>query len=367
MANIMDYLNWWGELSFEQTGLNEVDSLILANISYVELDGIVPSPWEPEKILLKDAIQKFWEQQEEKEQLKRYSLIKMAPFIMRRLAETKRFGTLSLANYQNSICREEESQFSAVCIQLGPQETYVSFRGTDDTLIGWKENFCMCFETVPAQYKAVDYLNYIGRKCSSALWLGGHSKGGNLAVYSAANVSPQLQSRIQGVYNFDGPGFSKKVLKSVGYQQISGKICKYVPVSSVIGMLFEQDKNYQIVSSEEQGLRQHDPVSWRVLGSRFVSVPEQNKEIRMLNRTMHEFICQLSLEERREFVNTLFQIMEESNIHTVADFGGNRWQTQFRRIRQQMRKNPACCQIMKQAGQQMRQEMQRSLHGLIHS
>lgn len=366
MANIMDYLNWRGELSFSQDGLNEIDSLILSNISYVALDRIVPSPWEPDTILLKDAIRQFWEGQEEQEQLKRCSLIKMAPFIMRRLAQTKRFGTLSLAGYQNSVCKEEESQFSAVCIELGPQQTYVAFRGTDDTLIGWKENFCMCFETVPAQRKAADYLNYIGRKYTGELWLGGHSKGGNLAVYSAAKAKPELQKRIKGIYNFDGPGFSRRMLASVGYQQIAGRIYKYVPVSSIIGMLLEQDENYQIVSSEEQGLRQHDPASWRVLGSRFVSVPRQDKEIRWLNHIMHQFIYHLSLEERKNFVNTLFQVMEESDIHTVDDFGGEFRRTRLRRIRQEMRKSPACQQVLKQAGHQMLAEVKRGLTGLIH-
>ena len=361
MANIMDYLNWRGDLTFEESPLNEIDSLILANLSYVPLDGIVPSPWEPESISLKEASDAFWQEREEKDLLKEFSLIKMAPFAMRRMAATRRFGNLQLMYYQNSVNIKEESQFSALCIQIGEGKIFTAFRGTDDTIIGWKENFRMCFETVPAQKKAVDYLNYVGHTCEGELWLGGHSKGGNLAVYAAVKARPNIQNRIQSIYNFDGPGFSKAMLASSSYQKLQHRIRKYVPVSSVVGMLLEQDENYMVVSSEEQGLRQHDPITWRVLRTEFVSVPERKEDSEMVARTMHGWIYSLSMEERKSVVDTMFNIIQEANIKTLNDFGENRWRLKLWQMQKRMKKNPDYHRIMKNAGHQMMEEISKSL------
>lgn len=361
MANIMDYLNWRGDLTFEESPLNEIDGLILANLSYVPFDTIVPSPWEPESISLREASGAFWRDREEKELLREFSLIKMAPFAMRRMAVTRRFGNLELMYYQNSINKKEESQFSALCIRIGEGKIFVAFRGTDDTIIGWKENFRMCFETVPAQKKAVDYLNYVGHTCEGELWLGGHSKGGNLAVYAAVKARPNIQNRIRSIYNYDGPGFSKSMLESSGYQKLAHLIRKYVPASSVIGMLLEHDENYTVVSSEEQGLRQHDPVTWRVLRNGFVSIPERKEDSEMVARTMHGWIYSLSLEERKSFVNTLFKIIEDANIKTLNDFGENQWRLKLWQMQRRMRKDPDCYKIMKNAGRQMMEEVSKSL------
>lgn len=361
MANIMDYLNWRGDLTFEESPLNEIDSLILANLSYVPFDGIVPSPWEPERISLKEASDAFWQEREEKELLREFSLIKMAPFTMRRMAATRRFGNLQLMYYQNSVNIKEESQFSAICIQIEEGKIFVAFRGTDDTMIGWKENFRMSFETVPAQKKAVDYLNYVGHTCRGELWLGGHSKGGNLAVYAAVKARPNIQERIQQIYNFDGPGFSKTILESSSYQRLLYRIQKYVPTASVVGMLLEQDENYRVICSEEQGLRQHDPITWRVLRTEFVSIPERKEDSEMVARTMQGWIYSLSPKERKSFVDTMFNIIQEADIRTLNDFGENQWRLKLWQMQKRMKKNPDYHKIMKNAGHQMMEEISKSL------
>lgn len=360
MANIVEYLNWRGDLSFEQSPLNEIDGLILANLSYVPFETIVSSPWEEQSITLQEASELFWQEQEEKKLIREFSLIKMAPFAMRRMATTRRFQNLRLKYYQNSISQEEESQFSALCIQFEDDSTFVSFRGTDDTMIGWKENFRMCFETVPAQRKALDYLNYISQKSKGTLWLGGHSKGGNLAVYAGAKAKPEVQRRIQGIYNYDGPGFSKTMLASKGYQQIADRIRKFVPEASMIGMLLEHDENYTIISSEEQGIRQHDPISWRVFGDKFISLPERKRDSRIMDRTLHDWIYSLSLDERKTLVNTVFQTMKDTDIHRMQDFGNHQWKGKLWQMQKQLRKNPIRYQQVKQAGHQMMEEFRKA-------
>lgn len=361
MANILDYLNWRGDLTFAESPLNEVDGLIFSYLSYVSFESIVPSPWEDDSVSLRKASEAFWREWDEKELLKEFSLIKMTPFVMRRIAASKRFGNLQLMYYQNSVSQEEESQFSALCIQLGAEEYYIAFRGTDNTMIGWKEDFRMCFETIPAQRKAVDYLNYVGRKCQGRLWLGGHSKGGNLAIYAAARARKELRNRLVVIQNYDGPGFSKVMLNSTGYREIRDRIKKYVPAASVVGMLLEHDGNCTIVCSHVQGLQQHDPLTWRVFGTRFSSVPKRGEESRMMDRTLHDWIYSLSLEERKNFVNMLFRLMEETEIRSMNDFSGKRWKLKLWQLQRKVRENSNYRQAMKKAGHQMVEEFSKSL------
>lgn len=361
MANIVDYLNWRGDITFSQSPINEIDGLMFANLSYVAMENVVPSLWENESILLKDAAVKFWQEQDERRILEVFSLIKMAPFAMRRMAATRRYQNVQLLGYQNSVNPEAESQFSAVGIRMEEGKTFLAFRGTDDTMIGWKENFRMCFETVPAQEKAVDYLNYMSRKCPGKLWLGGHSKGGNLAVYAAAKAKPEIQNRIQGIFNYDGPGFSKTMLNSVGYQRIAHKIRKFVPEASVVGMLLEHDENYKIVTSSEQGFMQHDPVNWRVLGKGFVSIPKRREQNQALDNILHDWIYSLTLEERKELVDTVFQMISESEVYTMNDFGGQRGKQKLWEIYKRIRKSPKQYETLRNVGIQMAEEFSKSL------
>lgn len=367
MANLMDYLNWRGDLSFQDSTMNDVDSLLFSNLSYVAFDTILPSPWEREQVPLWRASEAYWEQNREQELLQRFSLIKMAPFSMRRMAETKRFREIPLMYYQNSINHQVGSQFSAMCMQLPNHAYYLAFRGTDDTIIGWRENFRMSYEVVPAQQKAVDYLNYVGERCQGALWLGGHSKGGNLAVYAAVHARPEIQRRIQRIYNFDGPGFSKQMLKSERYRRMADRICKYVPTESVIGMLLEQDENYQVVSSMGQGLQQHDPVNWRILGDQFVYMPRQQRTGRQINQVVHDWIYGLSLEERRQVVEAVFQAMEDSHVETLDDLGRNQWKKKLWMVREKLRENQECYGMLKRAGKQMLYELHKTITGRIRS
>lgn len=368
MGTMLDYLNWRGDLSFDESAFNEVDGLLLSNLAYVEFQSIVASPWENTKISLKDASGKFWEEHKEKELLKEFSLIKMAPFYMRRMAKTGRFGNLKLMYYQNIVDEMQQSQFAALCIEISPMEYFISFRGTDNTIIGWKENFHMCFETVPAQKRAVVYLNLVGQKLAeqcraddSRLILGGHSKGGNLAVYAAAKAKPEIQSRIERIYNNDGPGFAESMLKSAGYMRIRKRIWKYIPESSYIGMLLEQEQNYRVVSSRETGFRQHDPGSWRVLGTGFATIPGRKRDSLIFDRTMHRWIYSLSLEERRELVDALFEWIAGAEIHTLNDLSGRQGSRRLHRLRQELKENPDYRKAFRQAGRRMLEEFGSSL------
>lgn len=318
MANINEYICWRGDLDFEQSPFNEVDGLILAYLAYVAFDGIVTSPWEEDRISLREASALFWEKNSEQSILKKLSLIKMAPFVMRRLAETKRFGDIRLCYYQNSVNLEEESQFCALCFEL-PDINYVAFRGTDNSLIGWKENFRMSYQIVPAQRKAVDYLNYVAYKLKGRLLVGGHSKGGNLATYAAAMVRADVQTRIHRIYNFDGPGFAESFIKGRQYQNILNKYYKFVPISSMIGMLLGHDEHYIIVESGDQGVRQHNPLSWHILGAEFSKAPERTKQSYDTEEKIRNCLNDLDDGERARIIDLVFGAFQEEELLSMDE------------------------------------------------
>ena len=326
MANMVDYLEWRGDLSFRTAGFNEVDNLLLAQLAYVDFAEIVPGEDSDGDILLKDASERFWSEHNEEEILARVSMTKYAPFLMRKMAETKRFRNLKLSRYVNDISDEEQSQFSVVCVSLPDQSIYVAFSGTDDTIVGWRENFNMGYlSETPGQLKAVAYINRVAEASTRKLRVGGHSKGGNLSVYAAVKCNPQIQDRIMAVYSNDGPGFKRDMVESEEYQRMIPKIKTILPESSIVGMLLEHQEDYEVVRSTESGVQQHDAMSWEVLGPSFVYVEHVAKESVLWDETMKAWLYQLSNEEREEIVDTVFGILEEANIQTIDDFYRSKW------------------------------------------
>lgn len=326
MGNIMDYLEWRGDLSFEASGFNEVDNLILAQLVYVDFAGIVPGADSGEQIRLREASGVFWNTHSEEEILARVSMTKSAAFLMRRMAETERFGDVMLSKYVNDISDEEQSQFSVVSVTLPDGSLYVAFSGTDNTIVGWRENFNMGYlSRTPGQLKAVEYLDKTVSPEQKVVRVGGHSKGGNLSVYASVKCEPWIQKKIVAVYSNDGPGFQQDMIESEEYQRMLPRIKTILPESSIVGMLLEHQEAYEVVRSSQSGIQQHDAMSWEVLGTSFVYVDQVAAESVMLDETMKAWLYQLDGEEREQIVETVFSMLEEADIRTVDDFYNSRW------------------------------------------
>ncbi len=326
MANMVDYLKWRGDLSFRASGFNEVDNLLLAQLAYVDFEGIVAGKDSDADISLKEASEIFWSRHKEEEILARVSMTKSAPFLMRRMAQSKRFCKIRLSRYVNDISDEEQSQFSVVCVTLPDHSIYVAFSGTDETIVGWRENFNMGYlSETPGQIKAVNYLNDIAERTVEKIRVGGHSKGGNLSVYAAVKCSPQIQKRMIAVYSNDGPGFKREMVESEEYQRMLPKIKTILPESSIVGMLLEHQEAYEVVKSSQSGILQHDAMSWEVLGTSFVYVEHVATESVLVDETMKEWLYQLNAQEREEIVDTVFSMLEEADIRTVDDFYSSKW------------------------------------------
>lgn len=327
MENIFDYIRWRGDLNLRQSSFNAVDSLILCRLSYFPLGGLVPGKGQG-AILLREAYRRFAEKQGDPEWKKSHPLLqKEDPALFAAMASSERFGSMRLSNFVNSLDYTEGKQFSAVTItmdegvaSLGGNETvYVAYRGTDNTLVGWKEDFEIAFRTVPAQQEAAEYLDYVAEHFTGPIRVGGHSKGGNLAVFAASFCSTLTQNRVVEVYNNDGPGFTGDVLEKVGYQKVIGRVHTFVPQSSVIGMLLEHEEAYTVVCSDQVGLFQHDLYSWRVLGADFVRVSDVTETSKFIDSTLKSWICGMTPKQREVFVDSLFGILQATGAKTVSE------------------------------------------------
>ncbi|MBQ7778603.1 MAG: DUF2974 domain-containing protein [Oscillibacter sp.] len=322
MANLFDYLDWRGDLTLAQAPFNEVDNLILAELSFVDFRGIVPEPGASGAVSLREAAEQVFARVPAGAAIDMGVLVPdTIPLLLKKTAASRRFRDMRLSCYVDWLDTEQAVQFSALTIETGDGLYYIAFRGTDDTLAGWKEDFHMaCMEEVPAQRMAVEYTRAVARQYPRRrLRLGGHSKGGNLAVYSAALVPPVTQRRIQSVWSNDGPGFHRRILDSAEYARIAERVVSIVPKSSVVGMLLEHDEDYIVVDSVEQGLLQHDGFSWSVLGDHFIRLDDVTRQSRMNDRALKEWVRSMPLDQREKFVEGLFEVLSASGAVTLTD------------------------------------------------
>lgn len=307
MANMMDYLVWRGDVPLPLSPWNDVDSLIAATLSYINY------PQEP--TLLRDAATSLPAPPEIE-----ISFIKEARALLSATGMTERFCDLTLHHGVARTDPESDMQFAAVTLDLPDGTHYIAYRGTDNTLVGWREDFNMAFESpVPAQAAASRYLADIAQSTDGPLILGGHSKGGNLAVYAAAHAEPAVQARINAIYSFDGPGLDDATMASDGYAAIAHRIRSFVPQSSVIGMLLAYHPEYTVVRSDAVSVLQHNAFTWHVLGTRFVDIPEVDVGSQLVNQTVHTWLSRVSPDKRRRFVDTLFDLLEATGASTMKE------------------------------------------------
>lgn len=317
MGNIMDYISWRGDLTFAQSPFNEVDNLILACFSYVNLDRI-PAVTRQKGIELKTLVKEFKKLHTIKELEADKSFIRLAPFMMFEMAESVRFGNCVIRNYVNEIVTEAEQQFSAVEIVLDDGTSYISFRGTDDTIIGWKEDFNLSTGVVPAQERAVEYMQRISDKASGMLRVGGHSKGGNLAIYGSV-MCKSVHDKILEIYSNDGPGFSKEFQESPETAEMMPKIIRIIPEYSIIGTLLEHEKQPIIVASTSRGLLQHDGFSWEVQGPGLVRRDSLNKMALRFIEILHKWIDGMDMEQKRLLIEDLFATLQASGYENLSE------------------------------------------------
>lgn len=305
MADLFDYIAWRGDILFSQLSPNNVDALIFSALSYIDYDDIVPSV--PEKtISLRDAAKKVLELPEQERKFR----VKKDLDLLNMTAKTERFGSIGLCYYKNVFDVEKETQFAAITYMLDDGSAFLTFRGTDKTIIGWKEDFNMSYQnSIPAQRLARAYVQHFAMESDRILRVGGHSKGGNLAIYAASTVDEAVQKRILEVYNHDGPGFREYMLEDEGYLRMIPKIRTFLPQSSVFGILMVHKEPCTIIKSRYVGVMQHDPYNWEVMGKEFIILDELAGDSQFFNNIFDEWLESMTNEERNEFVDTFFDLI----------------------------------------------------------
>ena len=311
MPNIMKYLDFKGDLTFKQEKLNEVDKIILARFSYLPFKEIVLNK--------KDNIENISNKMKSLN-LEKFIWKSDREFI-NKLGKTKRYKDLKITDYKEVLDLKAEKQFAAITIWLPQRLKYISFRGTDMSLVGWKEDFNMSFmQDIPSQKEAVKYLDEVGKKYFGKLILGGHSKGGNIAVYSGIFCDPRIKRKIKEIINADGPGFDEKIIKSKEYLEISERINTYIPQSSIIGRLLEHEDDYEIIYSTQKGIMQHDIYSWQVNETTLVRIPKLTDESQFVNKVVRNWLKNTTIKQRENFVNIIYDVLISTQAKDFNDF-----------------------------------------------
>lgn len=310
MSDLIHYIAVYGRKTIGEVPLSAVDGLIFTAMSYIHFDGLIPEKRDNAPTVRETV--KALLLLPERERLKKVHSLHNQE-LLRAMAESKRFSNLRLTGYRNIKSADLELQFSAITVLLGGENAFVAYRGTDGTLVGWKEDFNLSFlDTIPGQWIACNYLTNLASRIKGSLWVGGHSKGGNLAVFAAACAARSIKARIPAVYNYDGPGFSRTVLDSAGYQSVLSLVRTYVPQSSVVGMLLGHEEPYTVIRSSEKGLMQHDLYSWEIRKGDFVVLKDITEGSCLVEHTIKHWIYGLTPREREAFVDTLYEIFLSS-------------------------------------------------------
>lgn len=312
--NVFSYLKWRGDIDLKKAPFNEIDALVLSLFSYTNLSGLVTD--DAQTVTVKKVAKEYFSEGRPITDHRYYQKL------LKLMAHAERFKNAKLSYYEDTLTNQ--TQFSAVKITLENNLNFIAFRGTDDSIVGWKEDFEISFRTTIAQKQAKDYLERILKSDDEHYTLGGHSKGGNLAEYAALNVEPKFRNRIDRIYTFDSPGIAKEVGAQLQLNYLKDKLIRFVPEYSIIGRLFEPEGiDATIVQSSRKAVAQHDAFSWEISGSRFITHKHANPQARVYNQIINDWIGNATLEERESLTNDLFDALAASGSNKITELSKN--------------------------------------------
>ena len=323
MANILDYIDWRGDLNINDFKINVVDICAFTQLALIDLEGVVPSVCEDESISIQDAYTKL--SIKHGNQVNDLGLIipnNMVP-MLGKMAKSVRFKDIRLYNYIEKIRIEEELQFCALCASINAEYEAIIFSGTDDTIIGWKENLNMLSSRQSGRNEALRYLKTVMTKDKKYI-ICGHSKGGYLALYSVINAEEAQQRKIVSGYSFDGPGMMEDVRKIPGFNKKIAKFTQVNPQTSIVGKMFNHYSKQMIVKSNVSGLYQHDVFTWEVLGTEFVCEKEYTKDAVYIDGKIKSLVLNMDEKTKDIFVEVMYQLLGESNIRTLTELNQKR-------------------------------------------
>ena len=324
MKNMLDYIKEFGHVSFEERAFSEIDALVLTELEYLPLEKVVPSDENGENFVTVKEIAEYMK--EHKKQLFDENPMMMTPErheVSQIIADAPRFQSMKFFGVVSEWDKDTTKQFAAITVEVEPAVRLVIFRGTDDTLIGWKEDFLMTYSPlVAAQTDAKEYLAKQASLWDGDLMVSGHSKGGNLALYAAATQEEDVQLRIVDIFCFDSPGLYRSVLETKGYQNIIPLAMRYIPQDALVGLMLESEVPYIIVKSDAVGAMQHSAMTWGIEDGQFIKVDKLTKNSLLNDQTFKKWTESVSDEELELFWNVFFELLFTVGIETVNDVYG---------------------------------------------
>lgn len=324
MKNMLDYIKEFGHVSFEERAFSEIDALVLTELEYLPLEKVVPSDENGENFVTVKEIAEYM--QEHKQELfdeNPMMITQERHEVSQVIVDAPRFQSLKFFGVVSVWDKDTTKQFAAVTVEVEPSVRLVVFRGTDETLIGWKEDFLMTYSPlVAAQTDAKEYLAKQASLFDGDLMVSGHSKGGNLAIYAAATQEEDVQLRIVDIFCFDSPGLYRSVLETKGYQNIVPLAMRYIPQDSLVGLMLESEVPYVIVKSNATGAMQHSAMTWEIEDGQFIKMEKLTKNSQLNDQTFKKWTESVSDEELELFWNVFFELLFSVGIDTVNDLYG---------------------------------------------
>lgn len=332
MANLFDYISWRGDIPFEQVPFNKIDAQILALLAYSMFDSLVSSEFD-QRMTFEQYNQKFKNCKDYKKRCENPFLQqKKSAELIDALAKSIRFKDVMLCGYENRFDKYKVEQFAAITF-IVQNQPIVAFRGTDDSITGWREDFnSLWLDVVPAQSDAIEYFERAVQFFNKKLIILGHSKAGNLALNTAVKCGKKCQSKILKVYNFDGPGFPKTFFDSKEFKAIEDRVVSVYPEFCVVGMMLYHPQKFQITKSDGFAGSQHDLLTWQVLGSDFESAQEFNNKSLIFHNAINEWVNRLDKDSKQKFVTSMFDVLDATGFPSILEIGDNAIQSAVRMV-----------------------------------
>ena len=321
MGNLITYVQQYGAQTFEDKSLTDIDVLVLTEIAYLPFDEIVPKSFDITEAISLEQLGKEFETIKEKEHENNPFMITSERIeLLEVVSKSQRYKEIKVFGFMNDIDDERTKQFAAVCYQWEEENRWIIFRGTDETLIGWKEDFMMTYsDLIPAQTDAIEYLKKQAETFSGTLNVSGHSKGGNLSLYASAMQEEAIQNRIEQIYCWDSPGVHRSILGTEGYQRVVSKAKRYIPQDSIVGLMLESQVPYHIIESQGSGISQHSALMWNIEEDHFVELTELTRNSQLTDQTFKQWTEVVSEEDLKLFFDTFFELFFEMGVETVND------------------------------------------------
>ena len=321
MGNLITYVQQYGAQTFEDKSLTDIDVLVLTEIAYLPFDEIVPASFEVKAAISLNQLGKEFETIKEKEHENNpFMITKERIQLLDVVSKSQRYKDIKVFGFMNDIDDERTKQFAAVCYQWEEENRWIIFRGTDESLTGWKEDFMMTYsDLIPAQTDAIEYLKKQAETFSGILNVSGHSKGGNLSLYASTMQEETVQDRIKQIYCWDAPGVHRSILNTEGYQRVVSKAKRYIPQDSIVGLMLESQVPYHIIESQGSGISQHSALMWNIEEDHFVELTELTKNSQLTDQTFKQWTEVVSDEDLKLFFDTFFELIFEMGVETVND------------------------------------------------